>query len=255
MTDAPSSTESTDRTVTLPIAVVSLLAVVLSAIPLLLLDPQADDGFAVFAAVAGVPMLASAVVILIVSRTVGSSRRFSPRALWWVLVVMPLGILACSVPTILGNAEYFEAETAGGFIGTLALMLGIIVFAMALGGLVWFFGLFPLDMVVRLVERRVRGERISAGMFVVPLVFLALGAVIVIGGLSLDGLAPGRIAGGQILGALLGIPGTYDVAWPAGLWIVRILVAALLLALVVPAILRRARTRGRAPSGETAPQD
>lgn len=226
------------KTITLPIAIVAVLAVLLAAVPILLLDPMANGGSAFFIGVGGVPMLAVAVVILLVSSTASGGRRMRPAALWWLLVV-PLGVVACAVPTMLANPRYFEAETVGGFFGTLALLVVLVAVCMLAGGLLWFFVVFPLSIFFRLIVTVARGERVPPFRFVVPLLMLALTAFIVVTAMSLDDLAPGRAAGGQIIAALLGIPGSYEVAWPVGLGLVRALVGAVLVALAVRALTRR----------------
>jgi hypothetical protein len=228
------------RTITIPIAIVSVLAVLLAAVPILLLDPKSNGGSAFFFGVGGAPMLAVAVVILLISSTISGHRRMRPAALWWLLVV-PVGVVACAVPTMLANPRYFESETVGGFFGTLALLVILVAVCMLAGGLLWFFVLFPLSILFRLIVTVARGERVPPFRFVVPLLMLALTAFIVVTAMSLDDLAPGRAAGGQIIAALLGLPGSYEVAWPVGLGLVRALVGAVLVALAVRALIRPRR--------------
>ncbi|WP_127476656.1 hypothetical protein [Microbacterium sulfonylureivorans] len=61
-----------------PVAVISIIAVILAAVPLLTLDPQEHEGAAVLVAVGGVPMLASAAVIEVLRRRVTRSTRLRP---------------------------------------------------------------------------------------------------------------------------------------------------------------------------------
>ena len=219
---------------------VSVLALLIAAVPLLLLDPQADDGAATLVALVGVPMLVPAALIEIARR--GPRDQSMGRAgWWWLLAVLPLGIAALAIPTILQNAEYFEATSWGSVLGTLALMLVLVYVGLLLGFLFWFFVVFPLSLLVGAVVSLVRGERPRALAFVIPVSILLLTGVILVGAMSLDDLLPGRFASGQIVMAILGIPGSYDVTWEAGLWIVRGLVIAVVLLWIVPEMRERRR--------------
>ena len=213
-------------------AVVVVTTVILATVPLLLLDPRADDGAAPMVAIIGFPLVATAIVIEICRHQRNLQRGVPRTVLIWLLGVMPAGLLALVGPAMLAEPEYFTAETPGGFIRTLFGMLALIAIAILLGGLVWFFVLFPLSAIVTQVGAAIRGKGFHPGALVVPLLMLAVPAIAIVAALALDGLAPGRAAGSQFLFALLGIPAGYDVVWPTGLWIVRGLVLGAILVAV-----------------------
>lgn len=242
----PRDSESERISVTFPVALISIGALLVAAVPLLLVDPRANEGVAVLVAVLGIPALASAVVVEVVRRPIAADRRLRPGWLWWLLGVVPLGIVLCSIPAIQREPEYFVAESLGTMLGTLALMLVMVYLGLLLGALVWFFVVFPVVHLAKALMLMARGERSGAASLVMPLAMLTLTAIIIVGALSLDDLLPGRMAGGQIVMALLGVPGSYEVVWPAGLWIVRGLVMALILAAAAPKI-RRHFTGAAAP--------
>jgi hypothetical protein len=226
------------------VAVISIVAILVAAVPLLLLDPQGSDGAGPIGAIFGVPMVASALIIEVVMRAHLTNRSLDWRMLWWVLGVMPVAIVACAVPAVLADPEYFAYESALGAVGTLAGMLAFAYVGILMGALLWFFVVFPLAHLVMALLARARGDteggRIGVGSFFL----LALAAVIIVGALSLDGLAAGRAGWGQIIAALFGIPGSYEVVWPVGLWIVRGIVLWLVVSFGVwPAIVRRVRRR------------
>ncbi|TDE94862.1 hypothetical protein EXU48_08715 [Occultella glacieicola] len=229
--------------VTVVVGVISIVAVLIAAVPLLLLDPVAHDGAAPIGAIFGIPMVASALIIEVVMRAHQRNRPLSRGMLWWVLGVLPVSIVLCSIPAVLDDPEYFAYETGWGAVGTLAGMLLLAYLGILMGGLLWFFVVFPLAQLVLALIARARGDkeggRIGFGSFLL----LGLAALILILAGSLDGLAPGRSSGGQIIAAVLGIPGSYEVVWPLGLWIVRLLLAGFVLLLCWPAITRRVRGR------------
>ncbi|WP_154792234.1 hypothetical protein [Occultella kanbiaonis] len=226
------------------VAVISIIAVLIAAVPLLLLDPQGADGVGPIGAIFGVPMVASAIVIEVVVRAHQRSRPLNRRMLWWVLGVMPVAIVACAIPAVLDDPEYFAYETPLGAVGTLAGMLVLAYVGILMGALLWFFVVFPLAHLVMALIARARGDKEGGRIGVGSFFLLALAAVIIIGALSLDGLAAGRAGWGQIIAALFGIPGSYEVVWPAGLWIVRGIVVGLVLTFGGwQAIMRRSRRR------------
>ncbi|CAM3493993.1 hypothetical protein OCAE111667_12635 [Occultella aeris] len=226
------------------VAVISIIAVLIAAVPLLLLEPQGGDGAAPIGAIFGVPMVASALIIEVVVRAHMSNRPLNRMMLWWVLGVLPVAIVACAIPAVLDDPEYFAYETPLGAVGTLGGMLVLAYVGILMGALLWFFVVFPLAHLVMALIARARGDKEGGRIGVGSFFLLALAAVIIIGALSLDGLAAGRAGLGQIIAALLGIPGSYEVVWPAGLWIVRGIVVGLVLTFGGwQAIMRRVRRR------------
>lgn len=150
-----------------------------------------------------------------------SNRRMSWSVLWWVLGVLPVGIAACTIPTVLSHPVYFDHATPWDAFWTVAGMLLLVYLALLMGALVWFFLVFPLAHHARTLVAKARGDEENATLSVGAFIQLALAAIILFGAIGLDGLLPGRAAAGQLLVALLGSPGSYQVAWHAGLWIVR----------------------------------
>ncbi|WP_378143878.1 hypothetical protein ACFJGV_10570 [Cnuibacter sp. UC19_7] len=205
-----------------------------SAIASLALDPSADDGAATLIAGFGVQMVVVAVVIQLLAHNSLAFRRTRFDFLWWLFAVLPVGSLLLSIPAILSDPVYFDASTPAGFWSTLALHAVLILVGALFGPLVWFFLVMPLSQLVGGVVELVRGEKPPLFRFVAPLGVLALAAFILFGAgaLDLSGALPGRFAAPQIVLAMLGIPGSYEVASPVLLWVCRGILAALVIALV-----------------------
>lgn len=223
-----------------PFAAISILAVVFAAVPGFLLEPSEHDGVGQLITLFGVPIVAAAILISIGAHALNQRRSIPNRVLWWPLGVLPVGVVASTVPSILQDPEYFLADSFWGFVGTLVLMLFLVYVALLLGTLVWLFVLFPITTLTTLIRQKLQGETVPAQQFAMPLLLLALAGIITVGALSLEGLAPGRASGAQIVMALLGIPGSYEVTWPLGLWLVRAIVAVVL---IVWFVWERRRTR------------
>ncbi|WP_091227649.1 hypothetical protein [Microbacterium sp. 3J1] len=222
-----------------PVAAVVLVAVALAWLLLTVLDLRENDGIAPLVAMFGIPALASAIVIqLVITRS--TERRHLPRpVLWWMLAVLPAGILAAFVVAIKRDPEYFIGDDGPWMLIWVPIF---IVVGVLLGALVWFFFVFPLVNLVTAIGRIARGEA-SAGIVMMPLVLLAVGVLCVIGGLSVDTDGSGRASWGAIIASFFGIPGAYEVIWEPGLWIVRAIVAAIVLVFAVPAVAERIRSR------------
>lgn len=222
-----------------PVAAVVLVAVALAWLLLTVLDLRENDGMAPLLAMFGLPALASAIVIQLVITRI-SERRHVPRpVLWWMLAVLPTGILAAFVAAIVRDPEYFIGDDGPWMLIWVPIF---VVVGMLLGALLWFFFVFPLVNLGTAIGRIVRGE-VSAVVVVIPLVLLAIGVLCVIGGLSVDTDGSGRASWGAIIASFFGIPGAYDVIWEPGLWIVRGIVAAIVLVFAVPALAGRLRPR------------
>lgn len=188
----------------------------------------------------GIPAVASAIVIqIVVGRTPEPTR--PPRAvLWWMLVVLPAGILAAFPVAIARDPDYFIGDDGPWMLIWVPIFIGV---GVLLGALLWFFFVFPLVRLWTAIGRIARGEA-TASSVVVPLVLLALGVLCVVGGLSIDTDGSGRMSWGAIIAAFLGLPGGYDVIWEPGLWIVRGIAVAITLLFVVPAVVERTREGG-----------
>lgn len=212
-----------------PFAAISVLAMVVSAVPGFLLEPSEHEGAGQLVSLFGAPMVAAAILVAIGAHALNQRRSIPNRVLWWPLGVLPVGIVISIIPSILRDPEYFLADTFWGLVGTLVAMLFLVYVALLLGTLVWFFLFFPITALATLLQQKLRGKPVAAQHLAVPLLLLALSCIIAFGAMSLEGFAPGRASGGQIVMSLLGIPGSYEVTWPLGLWIVRGIVAAILI--------------------------
>lgn len=213
--------------ITVPAAALSLLGIAVSWMGMVILDPRADDGFAPIFSLFGVPMIVSALVIQVAADAASAPRMRSLNRsfLWWILLVLPAGVLSTLLFAIPANADYFLAD------GGPWMLIWDVVFvycALLLGALVWFFFVFPLAFVLRNAVDVIRGRKRWTAI-IAPMPLIALGAVCLVGGMSINAELPGRAGWGAIIAAFLGIPGSYEIRWPEGLWIVR----ALLLFVVV----------------------
>lgn len=221
-----------------PVAAVVVVAVAFAWLLLLVLDLRDDDGAGPTIALLGIPALASSVIVQIVMSRAGG-RRPGAAVLWWSLAVLPAGILVGFVGALFREPEYFIGDTGPWMLVWIPLL---VVVGLLLGAPVWFFAVFPLAMLPRAIRSVVRREARPTAL-VLPLVLLSLGVLCVVGGLSIDTDRTGRASWGAIIASFLGLPGAYDVVWEPGLWIVRGIVAGILLVTVVPALLRRLRGR------------
>jgi hypothetical protein len=230
-----------------PVAAFVVAGLAVAAVQMLALDPQANDGAATFVAAFGVPMVVVALSIQLVMHNTLHNRRTRFGFVWWPLVVLPLGILALSVPSILASPDYFEATDAGGIAAALGIHLMLILFGTLFGALLWFFIVMPSWQLVLTFVRIARREPHAAVGLIMPSVLLALGVFILLGAGALDltGALPGRFAAPQIVLALLGLPGNYGVQSPLLLWLMRGLLLAIVLVFVVPWWLDRRASRAR----------
>src|SRR5690606_16129801 len=90
------------------IIAITLLTILLAAAPLYLLEPDANDGFAMFAATFFLPAFACAILITIAMPQLEKSRLRVTAVLIWFGVVLPIGIIGLSLPSVLQNPDYFE---------------------------------------------------------------------------------------------------------------------------------------------------
>ena len=218
------------------------LALVVAAIPLLLLDASANDGAASMTALIGIPMLATAVLIEI-ARPKEGDQRFVVALLPWV-GALALGLLFLGIPATLLEPRYYAAETLGGMLATLGGFAFVMALGVGFGILVWGAVVLPAATLLRhararwlggapvrasgaVAGRGPNGVTVSATVLVIDALIVV--AIIVFGGVEFD-----RLTVVQIVSALLGIPGWYEVASELVLWIVR---ALLVLVVAVTAIL------------------
>ncbi|WP_314426947.1 hypothetical protein [uncultured Microbacterium sp.] len=228
------------RAATRPVAGIVFGALAVSWLMLAVLDLSDNDGAASLIAMFGIPAIASALVIQIVMMRLGERKRVPRPVLWLMLAVLPLGTLLGFVVAILREPEYFIGDESPWMLIWVPIFICV---GVMLGALVWFFFVFPLVSLGKVARLIARGEARPAAL-VMPLVLLALGVVCVVGGMSMSSGEIGRRAEAQIIAAFFGLPGTYEVIWEPGLWIVRGIVAAIVLVFAVPAIAARLR-RGR----------
>lgn len=229
------------RTVSIarPTAAIVIVALAFNWLLLTLLDLRDNDGAGGIIAMFGIPALASSIIIQIATMRLAPTVRLDRSFLWWALVVFPAGTLIAFVVAILRDPDYFIADGPWMLIW-IPIFVGV---GLLLGALVWFFFVWPSVMLVTRVRAIARGESTAGGALVLPLVLISLGVLCIIGGLSVDTEHSGRASWGAIIAALFGIPGAYDVIWPPGLWIVRGIVAAIVLVFAIPALKRRVARR------------
>lgn len=233
-------TQEEQRTATRAVAAIVIGALAISWMLLAVLDLQDNDGAAPIIAMFGIPAIASALVIQIVMMRLGKRQKVPKPVLWLMLVVLPLGTLLGFVVAILREPEYFIGDDGPWMLVWVPIFICV---GVMLGALVWFFFVFPLATLARVIRAISRGEA-RATAVIMPLVLLALGVVCIVGGLSISSGEVGRRAEAQIIAAFFGLPGTYEVVWEPGLWIVRAIIATIVIVFAVPAIgarLRRTR--------------
>ncbi|OAN33066.1 hypothetical protein [Microbacterium sp. H83] len=224
------------------VAAIVVVALAINGLLLAVLDLKDDDGAAPIIAMFGVPALASALVIQIIMSRLSERRRVPAPVLWLMLAVLPFGTLLGFVVAIAREPEYFIGEESPWMLVWVPILICV---GVMLGAVVWFFLVFPLASLMRVIRLLSRGEAKPAAL-IMPLVLLTLGVVCVVGGLSVSTGEIGRRAETQIIAAFFGLPGTYDVIWEPGLWIVRAIVAVIVATFAVPALAARLRTRADA---------
>jgi hypothetical protein len=177
-----------------PVMALVVAGIAVGTLLLWVLDPSADDGAAPFVAMAGVPMLVSALTVQLVVGHLVAGRRLRLTFLWWLFAVLPLALLVAAVPAVLADPDYFGSSTVGGTLGVLGMLAVLVLLGYGFGALLWFFVVMPLAHLGRSVVLLVRGEHPSAAAFVMPLVLLSLAAVILLGSgaLDLSDTLPGR---------------------------------------------------------------
>ncbi len=224
------------------VAAIVIGALAISWMLLAVLDLQDNDGAAPIIAMFGIPAIASALVIQIVMTRLGKRKRVPKPVLWLMLAVLPLGTLLGFVVAILREPDYFIGDDGPWMLVWVPIFICV---GVMLGALVWFFFVFPLVSLAKVIRLLARREARPTAL-IMPLVLRALGVVCVVGGMSMSSGEVGRRAEAQIIAAFFGLPGTYEVVWEPGLWIVRGIVAAIVLLLAVPALRYRARAASAA---------
>lgn len=238
--DAPGGrVQEERRAATRPVAAVVGCALAISWMLLVLLDLRDNDGAAGTIAMFGIPAIASALVIQLVMSRLGERKRVPKAVLWLMLVVLPVGTLLGFGVAILRDPDYFVGDESP---WTLIWVPIFICVGVMLGALVWFFFVFPLVSLARVIGLISRGEAKPTAL-IMPIVLLALGVVCIVGGLSMSSGEVGRRAEAQIIAAFFGLPGTYEVIWEPGMWIVRGIVAAIAATFAVSAIAARRQRR------------
>ena len=226
-----------------PAALTSVLSV-LAGWMLVLVEPSDNDGASGLLMLFGVPTLCVAVLCIVVATRTGMSRAFASdrRWLWWPLCVMPVGVLAALAVSVLRSPEYFIGEESPWMLLWMPVFLAV---AMLLGIVVAAFWLGPVVALWITVASVIRGKAKPTAL-ILPLVWLAIGVLILIGAASVSAEGVGQLAYGNLILALFGLPGAYVITWMLGLWIVRGMVLALVLLFTVPGW--RARRADRAPA-------
>ena len=214
-----------------PAGLVSALSV-LVAWMLVLVEPSDYDGASGLLMLFGVPALCVAVLCIVVATRTGMSGAFGGDRcwLWWPLCVMPVGVLAALAVSVLRSPDYFIGEDSPWMLLWMPFLLAA---AMLLGTLVAAFWLGPVVALWITTAAIIRG-RAKPSAIVMPLVWLAVGVLILIAAASIHAEGVGRMAYGNLILAFFGLPGAYTITWMPGLWIVRAMVLGLVLFFTVP---------------------
>ncbi len=239
MTTPGGEVQDERRAATRLVAAIVVVALAINWMLLALLDLQDNDGAAPIIAMFGVPAIASSLVIQIIMTRLGERKRVPAPMLWLMLAVLPIGTLLGFVVAILREPDYFIGEESPWMLVWVPIFICV---GVMLGALVWFFFVFQIAGLIRLVPMIRRGEAAPTSL-IMPLIFLSLGVVSIVGGLSVSTGEIGRRAETQLIAAFFGLPGTYEVVWQPGLWIVRAIVLAIVLAIAIPALAERRRRR------------
>jgi hypothetical protein len=226
-----------------PAALTASLSV-LVAWMLVLVEPSDYDGASGLLMLFGVPALCVAVLCIVVATRVGMNGAFrvDRRWLWWPLCVMPVGVLAALAVSVLRSPEYFIGEDSPWMLLWMPVLLAA---AMLLGTLVAAFWLGPVVALWVAVVAIIRGKA-KPSILIMPVVWLAVGVLILIAAASIHAEGVGRMAYGNLIMAFFGLPGAYVITWMPGLWIVRGMVVALVLIFSIPGWRARRAERANA---------
>jgi|GEM_PF-1550808 len=229
------------RSVSFPTAIISLTTLAVAAVPLVLLNPEHVDGLPMLLSLFLFPMIAGALIIELV--VLCELQRQEPHwnLLWWPLVALPIGLLIMSIGPVLAYPDYFDVTSFASAVGVMMMFALLVLLGLGLSFVFWPLVVLPLRMLgLAAVDAR-RGERIAAFRIYAPLILLAIPAISLLVVASLADVESSRAAAGQVVLALLGIPGEYEIAWEPGLWVVR----GITLALIGSAIWARAASSAR----------
>ena len=234
------------KSLSFPAALISLTTLAVAAVPLVLLNPERVDGLPMLLSLFLFPMIAGGLIIELV--VLCELQRQEPfwDLLWWPLAVLPTGLLIMSIGPLLAHPDYFDVTSftsAFEVMLTFALLIGL---GLGLSFVFWPLVVLPLRMLGLAAFDASRGRRIAAFRIYTPFIFLAIPAISLLAVASLGDLEPSRAVGGQVVLALLGIPGDYEITWQPGLWVVR----GITLALIGSAVWARAQAQSpRVPRG------
>lgn len=216
------------RSISFPVAIISLTTLAIAAVPSVLLDPDRVDGLPMLLSLFLFPMIAGGLIIELVVLCKLGQQEPDWTLLWWPLVVLPAGLLAMSIGPMLAHDDYYDVTGFSSAAGVMLSFALLVFFGLGVSFLLWALVVFPLRVLGLAAFDASRGERVAAGRVYAPLALLSIPAISVTVVLSLGELEANRGAAGQIVLALLGIPGDYEIGWEPGLWIVRGITLALI---------------------------
>jgi hypothetical protein len=225
------------RTIRIWSAVTVALALLLAAIPLVLFpNAGANDGAGPMTAVFGIPMVATGVLIHLALLRRGETP--------WVVGLLPwviglvFGVLFLMIPAALADPQYYTSETLGGMLATLAGIGFIAILGAACGIVLWFLLLVPAASLVLSVGQAWRGESVRPALVAIPATILAVEVFVVVITVALNVEEPQDLVVVQVAGALFGLVDLFPPTPDLGLWIVRALVVATLVAGVLLTVTR-----------------
>lgn len=236
------------RSISLPVAIISLATLAIAAVPLQLLDPDSVDGLPMLLSLFLLPMIAGSLIIELVVLCKLQQQEPLWTLLWWPIVVLPAGLLAMSVGPMLSHRDYYEVTSFSSAAGVMCTFALLVFLGLGTSFLLWTLVVLPLRMLCLAAFDAIRGERVAAFRVYAALILLAIPAISLLVVASLGELDASRAVVGQMVLALLGIPGDYEIVWQPGLWIVRGITLALIGGLIW-AIARGEKNALRSSSG------
>lgn len=237
------------RSISFPVAIISLTTLAIAAAPLVLLDPDRADGLPMLLSLFLFPMIAGSLIIELVVLCKLQQQEPLWTLLWWPLVVLPIGLLAMSIGPLLAHPDYFDVTSALSAAGVMLTFALLVFLGLGLSFVVWSLIVLPIRMLSLAAVDAIRGERVAVFRVFVPLIFLAIPAISLLTIASLGEMEASRAVVVQLVLALLGIPGEYEITWEPGLWIVR----GITLALIGGAIWARAASSVRSTRSSGRP--
>lgn len=143
---------------------------------------------------------------------------------WRLTYFTPLLGFLILIPAI--SAGVFN-DDSGNLVGPILMILLMNFGALLMGALVAAFIVAPVDFIIRGIVALIKGDTSRSGYIVFGVIILVIMTFILVGSAAVSPGTPYPVGSGQILIALLGLPGDYYVKSETLLWVARSIIVGL----------------------------